>query len=126
MDISVRKAYRSGNVIGFEVRSPKQERIGEIEEVVLDVENGRIAYAVLSFGGLFGFGDKFFAVPWEEFHLKHGEGESHFELDTDREKLQALPGFDKKDWPDVATTDWDVVVDAHYQKGKARPTEAGS
>ena len=115
MEVKVRKAFRSGNVIGMPVKTPDHKKVGEIEEIVIDIETGRVAYAVLSFGGIFGYGDKFFAVPWEEFSIVHDEKQNYFAVDTTREKLQKLPGFDKEDWPDVANSDWDEHVDAHYQ-----------
>lgn len=115
MQVKVRKAFRSGNVIGTAVRTPDRKKIGSIEEVVIDIESGQVAYAVLSFGGFFGFGDKFFAVPWEEFSFVHDEKEHHFVIDTSKAKLEKLAGFSKEEWPDVANSDWDELLDAHYQ-----------
>ncbi len=115
MEVKVRKVFRSGNVIGIPVKTPDHKNAGEIEEVVIDIETGRVAYAVLSFGGIFGFRDKFFAVPWEDFSFVHDEKQHYFVVDTSREKLENLPGFDKQDWPDVANSDWDREVDSHYQ-----------
>jgi len=56
MQVKVRKAFRSGNIIGMPVKTPDHKKVGEIEEIVVDIETGRMAYAVLSFGGFFGFG----------------------------------------------------------------------
>ena len=105
MQVKERRVFRTGNVIGMTVKTPDHKRLGAIEELVVDIESGKTIYAVLSFGGYFGFGDKFFAVPWDEFKLIRDEAEQYFELETDRERLQQLPGFDKADWPDVAGTD---------------------
>ena len=58
----------------------------------------------------FGFGDKFFAVPWQEFSLIHDETEMFFVVDTTREKLKKLQGFSLEEWPDVANTDWDKLI----------------
>lgn len=115
MEVKVRKAFRSGNVIGMLVKTPDHKKVGNIEEIVIDIETGRVAYAVLSFGGFFGHGDKFFAVPWEEFSFVHDEKQHYFVIDTSREKLEKVPGFSKEDWPDIANSDWDDHVDAHYQ-----------
>ena len=113
MDVKVRKVFRSGNLIGIPVKTPDLKRIGEIEEVVISIESGKVAYAVLCFGGHFGFGEKFFAVPWKEFRLIHDEDESYFVVDTTREKLKLLQGFDKEDWPDVAKSNWDRHLKVH-------------
>lgn len=115
MEVKIRKVFRSGNVIGMPVKTPEHKKIGNIEETVIDIQTGQVAYAVLSFGGFFGFGNKFFAVPWEEFSFIHDEKENYFIVDTSKEKLNELPGFDKEVWPDVANSDWDALVDAHYQ-----------
>ena len=110
MEVKIRKVFRSGNVIGIPVQTPDHKKLGEIQEVVIDIESGRVAYAVLCFGGFFGFGDKFFAVPWEEFSLVHDETEVFFVVDTTRKKLKELQGFDLEDWPNVANSDWDKLI----------------
>ncbi|HYG31471.1 MAG TPA: PRC-barrel domain-containing protein, partial [Methylophilaceae bacterium] len=56
-------------LIGNDVANHKDEDLGDIKEIMLDVPNGRIAYAVLSFGGFLGMGNKLFAVPWEALKL---------------------------------------------------------
>ena len=115
MAIKVRKAYQSQNVIGMPVKSPDKEELGSIDEIVVDIESGTIAYAVLTFNGFFGFSEKYFAIPWKELTLSHDEDESCFLLDTDRDKLSKMSGFDKKDWPERAAADWDAELDEHYQ-----------
>jgi sporulation protein YlmC with PRC-barrel domain len=50
-------------MIGDAVRNPQGEELGELEELMIDLDAGRIAYAVLSFGGFLGIGDKLFAIP---------------------------------------------------------------
>ena len=87
-------------VIGDKVVNPQGESLGKIEEVMLDVHDDRIAYAVMSFGGFLGLGDKLFAVPWAALKL---DAENHqFILDESKERLQNAPGFDKNNWPDMA------------------------
>lgn len=65
---------------GNQVKNPQGEDLGNIEELAIDVASGRIAYAVLSFGGFLGLGDKSFAIPWEGLRLqtKEGTGASQF------------------------------------------------
>jgi sporulation protein YlmC with PRC-barrel domain len=74
------------------------EQLGKIEDFMLDVESGRIRYAVLSFGGVFGVGTKLFAVPAEALRFS-GE---RLLLDVDKQRLEEAPGFDKDNWPDFA------------------------
>lgn len=120
MAVKVRKAYRSQNVIGMPVKNAEKDDLGSIEEIVVDIESGTIAYAVLSFNGFLGFVEKFFAIPWSEFTLVHAEDDSYFTLDTDRDRLSEMKGFNKKDWPDSADANWDREVDEHYQSGETQ------
>ena len=58
---------RSKTLFDYRVKSPQGEDLGRIEEVMIDMEVGRVAYAVLSFGGFWGLGDKWVPVPWERW-----------------------------------------------------------
>jgi sporulation protein YlmC with PRC-barrel domain len=73
------------------------EDLGKIEELMIDLENGRIAYAVLSFGGFLGMADKLFAIPWQALTLRLHE--HAFLLDISRDVLEKAEGFDKSKWP---------------------------
>src|SRR5262245_52884790 len=72
------------------------EDIGKIEELMIDVTTGRVAYAVLSFGGFLGFGTKLFALPWSA--LTVDEAHKRFVCNVTKESLERMPGFDKDRW----------------------------
>ena len=76
------------------------ESLGNIEDLKLDVESGRIRYAVLSFGGVLGIGNKLFAVPPEA--LTVDTDNKRLVLNVERERLKSAPGFDKDNWPNFA------------------------
>lgn len=118
MDIQIRKVYRSATLVGTPVRNPRDEDLGKIEEIVIDMDAGNVAYLVLSFGGILGMGGKLFAVPWDQVLLKYAPGGMCFVLDVDREKLRNAPGFDKNNWPDMSHPDWAAQIEAHYRRGK--------
>ena len=80
--------------------------------IMLDVERGRIAYAVLSVGGFLGLGDKLFAVPWSA--LKLDTDRSCFVLNVDKERLENAPGFDKDRWPSMADEQWATEIHSYY------------
>lgn len=107
-----RRVLSAGTLAGDSVRNRAGDGLGKIEEIMLDLESGRVAYAVLSFGGFLGIGDKLFAVPWEALELNTAEHE--FILDVDKQTLQNAPGFDKDNWPDMADLTWAAQVHAHY------------
>jgi sporulation protein YlmC with PRC-barrel domain len=73
--------------------------IGRVEELMVDVTTGRIAYVVLSFGGFMGFGNKLFALPWAAITVD--EAKKRFVCNATRETLERMPGFDKEHWPDL-------------------------
>lgn len=97
---------------GGAVRNSKGEDLGTIEDFMLDIDSGRIAYAVLSFGGTLGVGNKLFAVPAEALQIDRNE--HCFVLDAERESLEDAPGFDRDDWPDFADRTWGMKVHAYY------------
>lgn len=76
------------------------ENLGKIEDFMLDMESGRIRYAVLSFGGVLGIGNKLFAVPAEALTIDTER--KCLVLDVDKERLENAPGFDKDNWPNFA------------------------
>lgn len=99
-------------LIGDDVKNPAGEDLGKLEEVMLDVDNGRISYGVLSFGGFLGMGDKLFAVPWSAFNLN--KEEKFFYLTVDKQQLENAPGFDKNNWPDFADPTWGRSIHDYY------------
>lgn len=97
---------------GDEVINGRAESLGKIKEIMIDVPSGRVAYAVLSSGGLLGIGDKLFAIPWAALTLDVDR--KCFMLDVDAERLKAAPGFDKDHWPTMADFRWASEVHAYY------------
>ena len=78
-------------LIGDKVVNHQKEDLGKLEHLMIDLANGRIAYAVLSFGGFLGMGDKLFAIPWSA--LKIDTVEKQFILNVDKEVLKSAPGL---------------------------------
>ena len=102
----------AGSLKGTDVVNKAGENLGELEELMVDLSNGRVAYAVLSFGGFMGLGDKLFAIPWNAFSVDQNREE--IVLNVDKEVLKNAPGFDKDNWPQVATSAWLNNVYSHY------------
>jgi len=99
-------------LLGDSVVNGADEDLGDIKEIMLDMNTGQVAYAVLAFGGFLGMGEKLFAVPWQALHLDTVN--KRFVLDIDKQRLQSAPGFDKDAWPDMADTQWANQIHAFY------------
>jgi sporulation protein YlmC with PRC-barrel domain len=107
-----RTSLSASTLIGDRVVNLKGEDLGKIEDFMMDLETGRVAYAVLSFGGFLGVGNKLFAVPWDAFTI---DSIHHaFVLDVSKERLKEAPGFDKDHWPDVADSEARTRIFSFY------------
>jgi sporulation protein YlmC with PRC-barrel domain len=102
-------------IIGNKVVNPEGEQLGSIKELMIDLDDGQIAYVVLSFGGFLGRGDKLFAIPLEALMF---DNENHTViLDLDKEVLKNAPGFDKDHWPDNAQYEAGWLLDIYEYYG---------
>lgn len=97
---------------GDKVKNVDGEDLGHIEDFMIDLDKGQIRYAVLSFGGFLGMGDKLFAVPWEALNVDTYD--ESFILNVPREKLEKAPGFDQNNWPDFADREWGRKIHKYY------------
>jgi sporulation protein YlmC with PRC-barrel domain len=79
---------------GSKVINVSEEHLGMLEEMMIDLEKGKIAYAVLSFGGFLGIGSKLFAIPWEALESNGWD----YILSIDKSVLERAEGFDKEEW----------------------------
>lgn len=103
----------AGTIEGDDVYNLKDEKLGTIEDIMLDIHEGNIRYAVLSSGGFLGMGDRLFAIPWSAFKIDTEH--KRFTLDVDMERLKDAPGFDKDNWPDWSDASWSASVDSYYR-----------
>ena len=90
---------------GDKVTNTKGEDLGTVEEIMLDLEHGRVAYVVLSFGRVNWMpNDKLFAVPWDALSISFHD--KKFILNVSKETLKSAPGFNRNKWPEVADFSW--------------------
>ena len=101
----LRKTLSASTVMDFKVENWAKENLGKIKDLVIDLASGRVAYAVLIFGGTFGMGEKMFAIPWAQLK-PDPERDKIFILDMPKEKFVEGRGFNKDQWPDVVDPDW--------------------
>lgn len=107
-------ALSASSLMGTNVQNTKGEKLGKVEEIMIDLPGGRVLYAVLSFGGFLGIGDKLFAIPWEALTIDTEEEVVIF--DVEKEVLEDAPGFDKDNWPATVPKDdaWLVGIYEYY------------
>jgi sporulation protein YlmC with PRC-barrel domain len=99
-------------LLGNDVYNTADEDLGDIKEFMIDMATGKVAYAVLSFGGILGMGDKLFAVPWAA--LKLDTVNKRFTLDVTKDAMKDAPGFDKDKWPKMADATWAKGLHSFY------------
>jgi sporulation protein YlmC with PRC-barrel domain len=95
-------SVRASKVIGMEVRNEKGEKLGKVNDLVLDTKTSKIRYAALSFGGVLGLGDKLFAIPWSAMDCRKAKDSNDYflVLAIDPQILKNSKGFDQDHWPD--------------------------
>ncbi len=99
---------------GTDVVNRSGENIGTITEIMIDITSGHVGYAVLSFGGFMGLGDKLFAIPWALLQINTDK--EHFVLNVSKELLESAEGFDQDNWPDTTNLEWNRRTYAHYKQ----------
>jgi sporulation protein YlmC with PRC-barrel domain len=106
---------RASVILDAKVENDANENLGEVEDLAIASEEGRVLYAVLSFGGILGLGEKYFAIPTAAFDLKPTDLRK-LVLHVDKEKLKKAPGFDKDAWPNMADDRWVTEVHTYYNQ----------
>lgn len=101
----------------FNVVDANGEDLGEVEDVIFDLKNGKVAYGLVDFGGFLGVAENTVAVPWQRMEILAGEdgepNDTRFQLDVTEDTLRTAPVFDDSDWttwPEVADPDWDMDI----------------
>ena len=105
---------KASSIIGTDVVDPKGDSLGDVKEVVIDPRTGRVAYAVVSFGGFLSMGEKLFAIPFSSFVYNAEKNE--YVLDVAKERLEAAPGFDADHWPSMSDEQWNRDVYKYYER----------
>jgi sporulation protein YlmC with PRC-barrel domain len=87
-------------VQGTTVYNAALEKLGRVEDVMIDKASGRIAYAILSFGGFLGIGDRYYPLPWEK--LSYDTEMGGYIVDVSHDVLEGAPSY-----TDEAAAGWD-------------------
>jgi sporulation protein YlmC with PRC-barrel domain len=99
-------------VQGTTIYNPNGDNLGSVEDVMIDKVTGKIAYAVVGFGGFLGIGNRHYPLPWEK--LSYDPSMGGYVVDLDRSVLEGAPSYADNDavaWNDRA---WDEQVYDYY------------
>ena len=100
----VQKINKASQLVGMTVKNQQGEKLGKIDDMVIDLNGDKVAYCVLSVSqGAFST-DKLHAVPLRAFQAS-ADG-TYLMLNADKEKLAAAQGFDKENWPSPNSPAW--------------------
>lgn len=101
-------------VLGARVAVEKGDVVGHIDNLILDLESGRIAYAIVTRDtGVFGGGGRLFPVPWAALHASSQA--NTFVIDATTDILKNAPAFDNNHLPDWTNVKWNDDLYAHYK-----------
>ena len=93
------KYLTAATIIGVKVCNHLGEQLGKIKDIMLDINEGKVEYIVIEFGGFLGIGEKYFAVPLKALQIDAEH--QRFFLNRTRDVLQNAPGFDNDHWPET-------------------------
>jgi len=102
----------AGSIIGTGVEHMSEEKLGKIDNLMVNLRTGEIEYVILEFGSFLGLGGKLFAIPF--FEMKVDPSRKIFILNRDKEYLKNIPGFDKNHWPDTNDHQYFDEVNTHW------------
>lgn len=112
--MTMTRALSASTITGDTVKNANGDDLGNIEEIVIDLDSGRVAYTVLAAGGFLGLGEKFFAIPWDMITVDTDNHEVI--LDVDKELLEKAPGFDRDNWPEASDRAYQSDVYRYYER----------
>lgn len=88
----------SDKVSGTEVYNGSGDHLGEISSVMIDKVSGKVAYAVMSFGGFLGIGEQYHPLPWST--LTYDTDKGGYVVNLSREQLEGAPHYESRETPD--------------------------
>jgi sporulation protein YlmC with PRC-barrel domain len=114
-DAAVRETARlisSDKVEGTAVRNVSGDKVGTIERVMIDKRAGKVAYAVMSFGGFLGMGQEYVSLPWHM--LRYNENLDAYEMNITENQLRGAPVVAQGWDTGTVSRDWERDVHTYY------------
>ena len=114
-DVDARETFNliaADKVEGTTVYNRAGDKLGCVDNVMIDKISGRVAYAVMSFGGFLGMGKDHYPLPWGA--LSYDPGVNGYVVDLDPEVLKGAPGYEQADTVDWADESWNRRLHDYY------------
>lgn len=102
----------AAKVDGTAVYNTQGDRLGDIHDVMIDKQTGRVAYAIMSFGGFLGIGEKYHPLPWNT--LKYDTSLGGYIVGLTKDQLEGGPAYDEADEPEWGNRDYEKRVHDYY------------
>ena len=99
-------------VKGTDVYNGEGEHLGHVDDIVLDKVSGHAEYAIMSFGGFLGIGEKFHPLPWQSLTVDPGLG--GYVVSVSRDQLEGAPSYDVREEPDWSDPDYARRLQGYY------------
>jgi PRC-barrel domain len=103
----------AGKVQGTPVYNTQGESLGEVEDVMIDKRSGKIAYAVMSFGGFLGLGNDYHPLLWNT--LKYDTRQDGYIVGLTKQQLEAAPRFSRDDNPAWGNRAFEQSIHDYYR-----------
>jgi len=111
-----RQPLSASSITGDEIKNRQDDTLGSVQDIMIDCCSGRVAYVVMTSGGFLGMGNKLFAIPMSALELDREC--KCLRLDATKSTFESVEGFDKDNWPDFASPEWETAT---HQRFGARP-----
>lgn len=106
-DDNLRWQNRVSQLIGINVVDKSGKQLGELNDLAIELHDGRIAYGVLEFSdSWYDYTGKLFPIPWDNYSYTTSSSEHQMQLKATQEQFKNAEGFDPNDWPDMANKSW--------------------
>lgn len=103
---------RASTVRGTDVYNARGEHLGHIDDIVLGKTTGQAEYAIMSFGGFLGLGERFHPLPWQS--LSYDTGVGGYVVDVSREQLEGAPSYATADEPNWDDPEYGRTIRGYY------------
>ena len=87
--------HESSDIIGTRIKDAQGKNIGEVDQLLIDPESGRVTHAVIGLGGVLGVGEEKVVVPWSDLRMTAARDGRKAEITLDQAKLQSAPRYER-------------------------------